>query len=89
MKLLNVKLDVVSIQLDDGRIVLVKEQELVILGDGNMNKCKVGYDDAVIMSLALKMIFADIFEELKELRELRLRIIEGAEKEIMETFNLK
>jgi len=71
MKLLNVKPDLISIKLDDGRVVLVQEKELVLLGDANMHKCKVGYDDAVVMSLALKEIFADIFEELKELRELR------------------
>lgn len=80
MKLLNVKPDVVSVKLDDGRVILVKEKEVVILNGPNLNKCKVGYDDAEIMSLALKTIFADVFEELNELRKKTQPIILQVEK---------
>jgi hypothetical protein len=69
MKLLNNTLDAVSVKLDDGRVVLVKEKEVIVLGGKIMKKCKIGYEDAEIMSCALKTIFADVFEELNELRK--------------------
>jgi len=75
MKVLNTKPDLVSIKLNDGRVILVKEQEVVILGGKIMNKCKVGYDDAEVMGCALKTIFADTFEEIKKLRESKPALI--------------
>jgi hypothetical protein len=69
MKLLNVKEDIISIQLNSGRVVLVKEEDFIILHGNIMNKCKVGYDDAEVMGNALKTIFAPEFAELKKLRE--------------------
>lgn len=69
MRLLSNRDDVVSVELKDGRVILVKEEELVIIDKENSpKKTKVGYTDAIIMSCALKAIFADVFEELRNLR---------------------
>jgi|WetSurMetagenome_2_1015567.scaffolds.fasta_scaffold850442_1 hypothetical protein len=68
MKILTVKNDVVTIRLDSGRIVIVKEEELLINNGTYVDKCKVGYDDAEIMSITLKTIFSDVLNELTHLR---------------------
>jgi hypothetical protein len=75
MKVLSVKEDVISIQLKSGEIILVKEQDIVILKGKYMNKCKVGVDDAQIMGLALKNVFAEELEELKQLREIQQKVV--------------
>lgn len=70
MKVLTVKPDAITVGLEDGQIVIVKEKEFVIFDKNNCpEKTKVGYEDAKTMSIALKTIFSDVFEELKELRE--------------------
>lgn len=68
MEILAVKDDVVTIRLDDGRIVIVKEEEFVINNGAYVDKCKVGYDDAEVMSITLKLIFKESLEELSYLR---------------------
>jgi hypothetical protein len=75
MKVLTIKNDVVTIQLDDGRILLVKEEEFLIQNGNYVNKIKVGYNDAEIMSIALREIFRPEHEELIALRKMKIPTI--------------
>jgi hypothetical protein len=74
MKVLSIKDDIISIQLESGLVVLVKEEDFIILHGEYMNKCKVGYNDAQIMGLALYNIFTEEREELRKLRESKKKL---------------
>jgi hypothetical protein len=81
MKVLTVKPDAITVGLEDGQVVIVKEKEFVIFDKGSYpEKTKVGYEDAKIMSITLNTIFADVFEELKELREKLKNAVLGAKE---------
>jgi hypothetical protein len=68
MKILAVKDDVVTIRLDSGRIVIVKEEEFLIKNGVYADNSKVGYDDAEVMGIAMKMVFKEALDELTYLR---------------------
>jgi len=68
MKLLASNEKAVTVKLNSGKIVIVKEEEFLIRHGDYVDNCKVGYDDAEIMSITLKMIFRDVLEELTYLR---------------------
>lgn len=75
MKILAIKDDVVTIRLDSGRIVIVQENEFLIKNGVYADNSKVGYDDAEVMGVTMKMIFREELDELSKLRKAIKKII--------------
>src|SRR3989304_4532412 len=73
VKVLTEKNGVVSTVLEDGRVVVLNDKEMCLYpkkGSKSTGKlAKVGYDDAMVLGDALRVIFADKNEELEKLRK--------------------
>jgi hypothetical protein len=68
MKVLVSNENAVTVKLNSGKIVIVKEEEFLIRHGDYVDNCKVGYNDAELMSITLKMIFKPELDELTALR---------------------